>query len=46
VAVEDCRYVTARLERALLAAGERVVRVPPQLTARHSHPAAGVPGYE
>lgn len=34
-AVEDCRHVTARLERALLAAGERIVRVPPQMTARH-----------
>lgn len=32
-AVEDCRHVTGRLETALLAAGERVVRVPPQLTA-------------
>jgi transposase len=34
-AVEDCRHVTVRLERALLAAGERVVRVPPHMTARH-----------
>src|SRR5689334_17121503 len=34
-AVEDCRHVTVRLERALLAVGERVVRVPPKLTARH-----------
>jgi len=31
-AVEDCRHVTSRLERALLGAGERVVRVPPTLT--------------
>jgi transposase len=31
-AVEDCRHVSARLERALLAAGERVIRVPPSLT--------------
>ena len=31
-AVEDCRHVTSRLERALLGAGERVVRVPPALT--------------
>ncbi len=30
-AVEDCRHLTARLERCLLAAGERVVRVPPKL---------------
>ncbi len=29
-AIEDCRHVSARLEQALLAAGERVVRVPPQ----------------
>jgi transposase len=28
-ALEDCRGVSARLERALVAAGERVVRVPP-----------------
>jgi transposase len=28
-AIEDCRAVSRRLERALLAAGERVVRVPP-----------------
>ena len=32
-AVEDCRQVSTRLERALLAAGERVVRVPPKLMA-------------
>src|SRR5436309_9234020 len=29
-AVEDCRLVSHRLEQALVAAGERVVRVPPQ----------------
>jgi transposase len=29
-AIEDCRTVSRRLEQALLAAGERVVRVPPQ----------------
>jgi transposase len=29
-ALEDCRHVSRRLEQALLAAGERVVRVPPQ----------------
>jgi transposase len=29
-AIEDCRHVSQRLEQALLAAGERVVRVPPQ----------------
>ena len=32
-AVEDCRHVSSRLERDLLAAGERVVRVPPRLMA-------------
>jgi transposase len=31
-AVEDCRHVTRALEQALLAAGERLVRVPPRLT--------------
>lgn len=30
-AVEDGRHVTGRLERALLAAGQQVVRVPPKL---------------
>ena len=29
-AIEDCRHVSQRLEEALIAAGERVVRVPPQ----------------
>jgi transposase len=28
-AIEDCRHVSRRLEQALVAAGERVVRVPP-----------------
>jgi transposase len=32
-ALEDCRQVTRGLEQALLAAGERLVRVPPRLTA-------------
>jgi transposase len=32
-AVEDCRHVTRGLEQALLTAGERLVRVPPRLTA-------------
>ena len=32
-AVEDCRHVTRGLEHALVAAGERLVRVPPRLTA-------------
>jgi transposase len=33
-AIEDCRHVSARLERALLAAGERVVRVPAGMTGQ------------
>ena len=32
-AVEDCRHVSGRLERFLLARGERVVRVAPKLMA-------------
>jgi transposase len=32
-AVEDCRHLTGRLERALLGAGDAVVRVPPNLMA-------------
>jgi transposase len=32
-ALEDCRHVTGRLERFLVARGERVVRVAPKLTA-------------
>lgn len=32
-ALEDCRHLTRRLERDLLAAGELVVRVPPKLMA-------------
>jgi transposase len=32
-AVEDCRHVSGALERLLLAAGQRLVRVPPRLTA-------------
>jgi transposase len=30
-AIEDCRHVSRRLEQALIAAGERVIRVPPRL---------------
>jgi transposase len=30
-AIEDCRHLTRRLERDLIAAGESVVRVPPKL---------------
>lgn len=32
-AIEDCRHLSRRLERDLLAAGERIVRVPPKLMA-------------
>lgn len=32
-AVEDCRHVSGRLQRALLEAGEAVVRVPPKMMA-------------
>ena len=32
-ALEDCRHLSRRLERDLLGAGERVVRVPPKLMA-------------
>jgi transposase len=32
-AVEDCRHLSRRLERDLLAAGETIVRVPPKLMA-------------
>lgn len=30
-AIEDCRHLSRRLEQALVAAGERVVRVPPKM---------------
>lgn len=33
-AVEDCRHLSARLERDLLTSGQRVVRVPPKLMAQ------------
>src|ERR1700689_3774168 len=32
-AIEDCRHVSGRLERMLVAAGERVIRIPPAVTA-------------
>jgi transposase len=38
-AIEDCRNMTRRLEQDLLAAGERIVRVPPKLMA-HTRDAA------
>src|ERR1700759_5205983 len=33
-AIEDCRHLSARLERDLLSAGQKVVRVPPKLMAQ------------
>jgi transposase len=33
-AIEDCRHVSARLEAALIAAGERVIRVPASTTGQ------------
>jgi hypothetical protein len=33
IARNDCRNMTSRLERDLLVAGERIVRVPPKLMA-------------
>ncbi len=33
-AIEDCRYLSARLERDLMGFGQRVVRVPPKLMAQ------------
>jgi len=33
-AIEDCRHVSARLEGALIAAGERVIRVPAEVTGQ------------
>jgi transposase len=42
-AVEDCRHVTSRLERALVGAGERVIRVPPAFTGE-SRKATRTPG--
>ena len=36
-AIEDCRHLSARLERDLLTAGQQVVRVPPKLMARPGH---------
>jgi transposase len=38
-AIEDCRNMTRRLEQDLLAAGERIIRVPPKLMA-HARDAA------
>ena len=35
-AIEDCRNMTRRLEQDLLAAGERIVRVPPEAHGAHA----------
>ncbi|MFZ0717986.1 IS110 family transposase [Mycobacterium sp.] len=42
-AVEDCRHLSRRLERDLLAAGQAIVRVPPKLMA-HVRDSAGTYG--
>jgi transposase len=34
-AIEDCRHLSARLERDLLSAGQSVLRVPPKMMAEH-----------
>src|SRR4051794_2532344 len=34
-AIEDCRHLSARLERDLLSVGQSVVRVPPKMMAEH-----------
>jgi transposase len=43
IAIEDCRHVSARLERHLLPHGERLVRVPPKLMAK-ARTSARTPG--
>ena len=45
-AIEDCRHLSARLERDLLTAGQQVVRVPPKLMAQtraSAHPVSPIP---
>jgi len=42
-AIEDCRHLSARLERDLLTAGQQVVRVPPKLMAQ-TRASARTPG--
>jgi transposase len=42
-AIEDCRHVSGRLERALIAFGERVIRIPPAWTV-DARRAARTPG--
>jgi transposase len=42
-AIEDCRHVSGRLERALIGFGERVIRIPPALTV-DARRAARTPG--
>src|SRR3954454_1115591 len=43
-ALEDCRHVTRRLEQALVAAGETLVRVPPRLKPGRTGAAAARAG--
>jgi transposase len=40
-AIEDCRHLSRRLERDLLSAGERIVRVPPKMMAHARDSARG-----
>jgi transposase len=42
-AIEDCRHVSSRLERTLVAAGERVLRITPSLTGP-SRKSSRIPG--
>ena len=42
-AIEDCRHLSARLERDLMAAGQKVVRVPPKMMAQ-TRASARTPG--
>ena len=39
-AIEDCRHVSGGLERFLIGAGERIVRLAPKLERRHTPPRA------
>jgi transposase len=42
-AIEDCRHLSARLERDLMAGGQKVVRVPPKMMAQ-TRASARTPG--
>jgi transposase len=43
-AIEGCRHVSGRIERALVACGERVIRIPPPALTINSRRAARDPG--